>query len=103
MVSSDVAGGLGADRRTLTVRRLGRRTARVTRLAAPILLGCVALAACGGSSSSSSSASGTTGTHGGSMTVLLNSGYEGAWPTGLDPATNTNGAANQDLMNSIYG
>jgi peptide/nickel transport system substrate-binding protein len=35
--------------------------------------------------------------------VLLNSGYEGAWPTGLDPATNTNGAANQDLMNSIYG
>ena len=103
MVSSDVAGGLGADRRTLAVRRLGRRTARVTRLAAPILLGCVALAACGGSSSSSSSASGTTGTHGGSMTVLLNSGYEGAWPTGLDPATNTNGAANQDLMNSIYG
>jgi peptide/nickel transport system substrate-binding protein len=37
------------------------------------------------------------------LTVLLNSGYEGAWPTGLDPATNTNGAANQDLMNSIYG
>jgi peptide/nickel transport system substrate-binding protein len=37
------------------------------------------------------------------MTVLLNTGYEGTWPTGLDPATNTNGAANQDLMNSIYG
>jgi peptide/nickel transport system substrate-binding protein len=72
---------------------------------------CVALAACGGSSSSSSSAgssssggSTSTGGHaGGSLTVLLNSGYEGAWPTGLDPATNTNGAANQDLMNSIYG
>ena len=37
------------------------------------------------------------------MTVLLNAGYEGAWPAGLDPATNTNGAANQSLMNSIYG
>jgi peptide/nickel transport system substrate-binding protein len=68
---------------------------------------CVALAACGGSSSSSSSAAGKTAggpaKPGGSLTVLLNSGYEGAWPTGLDPATNTNGAANQDLMNSIYG
>jgi ABC-type transport system substrate-binding protein len=68
---------------------------------------CVALAACGSSSSSSSSAAGKTGVvntkPGGSLTVLLNSGYEGAWPTGLDPATNTNGAANQDLMNSIYG
>ena len=37
------------------------------------------------------------------MTVVLNSGYDGAWPAGLDPVTNTNGAANQSLMNSIYG
>src|ERR1039457_2487506 len=72
-----------------------------------LAVACVALADCGGSSSSSSSAGGKTGVvnakPGGSLTVLLNSGYEGAWPTGLDPATNTNGAANQDLMNSIYG
>jgi peptide/nickel transport system substrate-binding protein len=68
---------------------------------------CLTLAACGSSSSSSgsggSSSSSTAGHAGGSLTVLLNSGYEGAWPTGLDPATNTNGAANQDLMNSIFG
>jgi peptide/nickel transport system substrate-binding protein len=75
---------------------------------------CLAITACGSSSSkSSSSSSGSSSTSsssgtsaakaGGSLTVLLNSGYEGAWPTGLDPATNTNGAANQDLMNSIYG
>jgi peptide/nickel transport system substrate-binding protein len=67
------------------------------------------LAACGSSStnkSTSSSASTTaqgTPQKGGAMTVLLNAGYEGAWPAGLDPATNTNGAANQSLMNSIYG
>ena len=30
-------------------------------------------------------------------------GYAGAWPTGLDPATNVNGAADQDQMNSIFG
>ena len=30
-------------------------------------------------------------------------GYAGAWPAGLDPATNVNGAADQDQMNSIFG
>jgi peptide/nickel transport system substrate-binding protein len=40
---------------------------------------------------------------GGSLTVLEDAGYEGAWPTGLDPATNLNGAANQSFMNAIYG
>ena len=42
-------------------------------------------------------------TKGGAMTVLAESGYQGAWPAGLDPATNTNGAANLSYMNSIYG
>jgi peptide/nickel transport system substrate-binding protein len=40
---------------------------------------------------------------GGELTVLLDVGYAGAWPAGLDPATNTNGAANQHMMNSIFG
>ena len=40
---------------------------------------------------------------GGSLTVLEDSGYEGAWPAGLDPATNTSGAADQSYMDSIYG
>lgn len=42
-------------------------------------------------------------TNGGAMTVLAESGYSGAWPAGLDPGTNTSGAANQSYMNAIYG
>lgn len=78
----------------------------------PVRLGvCAALAAvalvaaaCGSSSSGggSGAASGTP-QNGGSLTVLEGSGFAGAWPAGLDPATNTNGAANQPYMDSIYG
>jgi peptide/nickel transport system substrate-binding protein len=86
----------------------------VRHRAHPVVLACVAvgsvaLAACGSSSTNKSTSSGANTTapgtpqKGGAMTVLLNAGYEGAWPAGLDPATNTNGAANQSLMNSIYG
>ncbi len=60
------------------------------------------LAACG--SSGGSHATGAATPHaGGSLTVLEDAGDEGAWPAGLDPATNINGAANQSFMNSIYG
>ena len=40
--------------------------------------------------------------HGGSLTVLEWSGFSGSWP-GLDPATDTNGAADQSYMNAIFG
>jgi peptide/nickel transport system substrate-binding protein len=40
---------------------------------------------------------------GGSLTVLENAGYQGAWPAGLDPATNPNGAANQSYNAAIFG
>jgi peptide/nickel transport system substrate-binding protein len=63
----------------------------------------VAGAACGSSPSSTSSPSSGTPHSGGSLTVLEDAGYEGAWPAGLDPATNTNGAANQSYMDSIFG
>jgi peptide/nickel transport system substrate-binding protein len=94
---------------------------RWSRLAAAAACVCVIAAfvsACGGSgssstssasassgSSSTSSSTGATGTPkpGGSLTVLELGGYAGAWPAGLDPATNTNGAADQDQMNSIFG
>jgi len=33
----------------------------------------------------------------------LGTGYNGDWPAGLDPATNTNGAADQSQMSSIFG
>jgi peptide/nickel transport system substrate-binding protein len=78
----------------------------------------LSVAACGGSSKSSSSGGGGSGGStssststassgpakpGGSLTVLESSGYAGDWPTGLDPASNTNGAADQSQMNAIFG
>ena len=39
---------------------------------------------------------------GGSLTVLEWTGFAGSWP-GLDPATDTNGAADQSYMDAIYG
>jgi peptide/nickel transport system substrate-binding protein len=70
----------------------------------------IAVAACGSKSTGSSTSNGGGSTtasknakKGGSITVLEDSAFAGAWPAGLDPATNTNGAANQPYMNSIYG
>jgi peptide/nickel transport system substrate-binding protein len=62
----------------------------------------VALAACASSGSSSTPSASTGPHHGGSLTVLEGSSFAGAWP-GLDPATDTDGAANQSYMNSIFG
>ena len=71
-------------------------------LAAVVVAG---VAACGSSSTSTSttspSASGAP-KHSGSLTVLEGASFAGAWP-GLDPATDTDGAANQSYMNSIFG
>lgn len=99
------------------------RLSRLAAIAACLFLIAAIVSACGSSSKSSSastsassasssassttssSSSGATGTPkpGGSLTVLELGGYAGAWPTGLDPATNVNGAADQDQMNSIFG
>jgi peptide/nickel transport system substrate-binding protein len=78
-------------------RRFGWRAAIAT---VAVASACLALTACGSKSSGGSTG---TGKAGGSLTVLELGGYAGAWPAGLDPATNTSGAANQDQMNSIYG
>jgi peptide/nickel transport system substrate-binding protein len=80
----------------------GRRAARGYLLAATAVLVAVT-AACSSSSSSSTgtSASGAPKS-GGSLTVLEWAGYAGAWPS-LDPATDTNGAADQSQMTSIFG
>ena len=108
--------------------RAARRLAwmRGRRCGASLLAVCACLAAtaCGSSSSKSSntsaaattssaatsaaSGSGTssasaTGHAGGTLTVLESAGFAGDWPTGLDPATNTNGAADQSQMDAIYG
>lgn len=41
--------------------------------------------------------------YGGHVTVLENAALEGQWTSGFDPATTTNGAGNQDMMDAIYG
>jgi peptide/nickel transport system substrate-binding protein len=41
--------------------------------------------------------------HGGEATILLGAEFAGAWPSGLDPATNITGGANVSMMNAIFG
>jgi peptide/nickel transport system substrate-binding protein len=78
---------------------------RTIFLAAPAILAVMAMVILSGCASSSSSApapSSSAPKHGGSLTVLEGTGYVGSWP-GLDPATDTDGAANQSFMDSIFG
>jgi peptide/nickel transport system substrate-binding protein len=78
---------------------------RTIFLAIPAILAVMAMVILSGCASSSSSApapSSSAPKHGGSLTVLEGSGYVGSWP-GLDPATDTDGAANQSFMDSIFG
>ena len=85
---------------------------------AAVLLSAAAVAACSGKSTTgaagtggaASGASATPGPQnsatpkpGGSFTMLEETGLTGAWPTGLDPATDGNGSANQSYLNAIYG
>jgi peptide/nickel transport system substrate-binding protein len=87
----------------------------VTTCVVTVLL-LVLVSACGGSSSSSTGAGSAASRDddvngvqapspqsGGALTVLMEASYSGAWPTGLDPATNTTGGANQSQMNAIFG
>ncbi len=80
------------------------KSARLGGTAAALALA-LAVAACGSSSSGTGTTAATSGPPhaGGSLTVLEDSGYAGAWPAGLDPATNTSGAADQSYMDSIFG
>ena len=84
---------------------------------AAVLLCAAAVAAC--SSGSSASSGGGTSTPagspsagpqnttapqaGGDFTMLEETGLTGAWPTGLDPATDASGSANQSYLDAIYG
>jgi peptide/nickel transport system substrate-binding protein len=82
--------------KTTTPARLG--------VSATLLALTLAAAACGSGGGTGASGGASATPHaGGSLTVLEDSGYEGAWPAGLDPATNTSGAADQSYMDSIYG
>jgi peptide/nickel transport system substrate-binding protein len=90
---------------------MSMRTACLAGAAALVL---TAAAACSSGSGSSPSASQSVQTKnssiavaspkaGGSLTVLEGKGYNGDWPLGLDPATNTTGAADQDYYNAVFG
>src|SRR6185437_13012016 len=103
----------GVKRVGLTYRSAGRTGAAM----AAVLLSAAAVAACSGKTSTgadgtsgAASASATVGPQnsatpkaGGSFTMLEETGLTGAWPTGLDPATDGNGSANQSYLNAIYG
>jgi len=95
---------------------MSMRTACLAGAAALVLS---AAAACSSSSSGGGSASSTSAASpsapgqatvataapkaGGSITVLEGKGFAGDWPLGLDPATNTTGAADQDYYNAVFG
>jgi peptide/nickel transport system substrate-binding protein len=93
------------------------RPSRLAAIAACLFVVAVFVSACGSSSKSSTSSSAATGSSstsssaqttsapkaGGSITVLESAGFAGDWPAGLDPATNVNGAADQSIMDSVYG
>jgi peptide/nickel transport system substrate-binding protein len=86
-------------------QRNQRKTIRRFGLAGTAVLLALAVAACSSSSSSSSAAApASTGPRaGGALTVFEATGYSGDWPDGLDPATNIDGAADQDYMDAIFG
>ncbi len=73
---------------------------------AALLAALLAVAACSAQTASTASpspAAAQTPQQGGELTVLEDSAFSGSWPTGLDPATNTTGAANIPQMSAIYG
>jgi peptide/nickel transport system substrate-binding protein len=68
------------------------------------LVGSVTLlvAACGGGGGAGGNAPAGPPQRGGTLTVLEAGSFSGAWPSGLDPATDTTGGANMTQMNAIF-
>lgn len=80
-----------------------RSRAKFASLSLIVVLSVVAAACGGGGGSGGSDTGADRPQRGGTLTALLEAGYSGAWPTGLDPATNTTGGANLSQMNAIFG
>jgi peptide/nickel transport system substrate-binding protein len=68
-----------------------------------LLAGALLVAGCGSSGTTGSTTPTGSPQRGGELTVLLDSGFSGSWPSGLDPATNTTGGGNLTQMLAIYG
>lgn len=76
---------------------------RKIQLMAGLLAVLLGAAACNQGASTGNSSSAGPPQRGGQITVLKNGTYDGSWPSGLDPATNTTGGANIAQMAAIYG
>jgi peptide/nickel transport system substrate-binding protein len=81
-----------------------------SRRRVPVMASVLALAAAavmlvgfGGTAKPDAAKAAATPKHGGTLTVLETSTFAGAWPVGLDPATNTSDAADEPYMDAIYG
>jgi peptide/nickel transport system substrate-binding protein len=84
-------------------RRRTTRRLSALRVSSVIVAAATAIAVVGcGSSKPSTTSNSTTPHAGGSLTVLEGDSFAGSWP-GLDPATDTDGAANMSYMDSIFG
>jgi peptide/nickel transport system substrate-binding protein len=88
--------------------KVGSVTARIKRVVAAIagltVLAMVAVAGAGAPAATAmGKLTGEAPRTGGTMTVLETTGYAGAWPAGLDPATNTSDSADDPYMEAIYG
>jgi peptide/nickel transport system substrate-binding protein len=82
---------------------LGRNgTLSPLRLSGVVIATAAAVVVAGCGSSTTTSTPSSAPKTGGSLTVLEGNTYAGSWP-GLDPATDTDGAANQSYMDAIFG
>ena len=79
------------------------RRVRVAASALALAAGAVVLAGWGQTSAKPEAAKAAGPQQGGTLSVLETSSYAGAWPVGLDPATNTSDAADEPYMDAIYG
>lgn len=79
---------------------------------ASVLTAVMAVAACGDSGSGNSSSTSTAPSaaaaaerpqQGGTVVDLLDQNFNGSWPSGLDPATNTTGGGNITQQQAIFG
>jgi peptide/nickel transport system substrate-binding protein len=84
-------------------RAKGSRRARVAASVLALAAAAVTLAGFGGSAKPAAARAAATPHRGGTLTVLESASYAGAWPVGLDPATNTSDAADEPYMDAVYG
>jgi peptide/nickel transport system substrate-binding protein len=75
---------------------------RKIQLTAGLLVALLGVTACSQGESAGTSPTGPP-QRGGQITVLKDASFDGSWPSGLDPATNTTGGANIAQMAAIYG